>query len=238
MTPARTILVLAADLADAAGIEALAADARPAVPWNVIHAAGAVPDEAKRRADLIVDLTGRGEGHKVLRPDGGLAPPHLFRPLPEAPSRTLERILLAVEPGGALTADAIVALAGGLARRAAVTLGTRSPATFLGWPALDAIAVRAVAGDDAWLDLLAQHDLVVTADAAVALLANALLKPAVLLGGVAPLPFVFTADAAALDGVVAGLNPAALMPDLINWKRAQRAQWLAALETALKAHGL
>ncbi|HYD69467.1 hypothetical protein [Azospirillum sp.] len=243
MTPARTLLVLAADPADAAGIEALAADARPSVPWNVIRGDGTATDEAIRRADLVIDLNGAnlngaGAGGKTLRLAPDLAPPRLFRPLPEAPGRALERILVAVEPGGTLTADAVVALAGGLARRAAVTLGTRSAATFLAWPALDGIAVRAAAGDDAWLDLMAQHDLVVTADAETAVLANALLKPAVLLDGAAPLPFVFTAEIATLDDVVAGLNLAGTMPDLINWKRAQRAEWLAALDAALKARGL
>ncbi|HYH21357.1 MAG TPA: hypothetical protein VD995_22335 [Azospirillum sp.] len=238
MTPARTILVLAADPADAAGIEALAADVRPSIPWNVIRGADGASGDAMRRADLVVDLAGGAEGGKVLRPAAGLAPPCLFRPLPEAPSRALARILLVVEPGGPLTVDAVVQLAGGLARRAAVTLGTRTAATFLSWPALDRIAVRAVAGDDAWLDLLAQHDLVVTADAGVATLANALLKPAVLLGGASPLPFVFSADAATLDAVVAGLDLPDAMPGLVNWKRAQGAEWLAALDSAMKAQGL
>ncbi|HEY0832839.1 MAG TPA: hypothetical protein VGE72_02920 [Azospirillum sp.] len=242
MTPARTILVLAADPADAAGIEVLAADARPSVPWNVISGVddaveGAV-EEATRRADLVVDLIGGTAGAKTMSPAAGLAPPRLFRPLPEAPSRALERILVAVEPGGSLSADGIVALAGGLARRAAVTLGTRNPATFLAWPALERIAVRAVAGDDAWIDLLAQHDLVVTADPAVAALANALLKPAVLVGGESALPFVFGAEVASLEAAVAGLNIADTMPDLVNWKRAQRAEWLAALDAALKVVGL
>lgn len=232
MTPARTLLVLAADPADAAGIEALAADARPAVPWNVLHYAEVATDAAIGRADLVIDLTGTGGF------GAGLAPPRLFCPLPEAPSRSLERIALAVEPGGTLSADAVADLGVRLARRAAVTLATRSPATFLAWPALDGIAVRAVAGGDAWADLLAQHDLVVTADAEVATQANALLKPAVLLSAAPGLPFNFSAEVATVEEVVAGLNLAALMPDLVNWKRAQRAEWLAALDAALKAKGL
>ena len=237
MVPSRTLLILAESPGDAAGIEALAAEARPGIPWNALVFPGVPGDEsAFRRADLVVALptfaddARKRAGTKMvdLRPD--LPPPRLYHPLPEAPSRKLERILLA---------DGDVDLARVLARRTAVTLASRSPTTFLAWPDLQGIAVRTVVADSAWLDLLARHDLVVTEDVELALLANALLKPAVLVGGADPaLPFAFAVARGEIEDVIGRYRPEESLPDLVNWKRAGQAGWVAALDGALSAQGL
>ncbi|MGQ9368816.1 hypothetical protein [Azospirillum sp. ST 5-10] len=243
MEPARTLLVLTPSADAAAGIGALAAEARPAIPWNTLHvpAIGDGLAAAAARADLVVALDGFAEDAtpvppaKLLRPAAALPPPALYRPLPEAPSRRLERILVVADER---LAERGVALARTLAHGAATTLGAPTAALFLALPDLDGVAVRAVAGEAAWLDLLAQHDLVVTADAEVATLANALLKPAVLVGGPSTAPFVFAAAADGVADVVARWRPADSMPDLVNWKRAGQADWVAALDRALAALGL
>ncbi|WP_029008273.1 hypothetical protein [Azospirillum halopraeferens] len=241
MEPARTLLVLAASPADAVGLEALAAEARPGIPWNTLHLTATPSAEAVRRADLAVLVPGFAEdatpaAAKLLRADAALPPAALYRPLPEAPSRRLDRIL--VVAGEALP-DLGAAAARALAGRAPVTLAAPTAALFLALPDPEGITVRVAAGDAAWLDLVAQHDLVVTADAEVATLANAMLKPAVLAGGRGDGgPFVFAAEPDAVADVVARYDAAASLPDLVNWKRAGRADWVAALDGALTARGL
>jgi hypothetical protein len=187
------------------GVLSLLRAVRPDVAWTLRTGEA---DAAPPAAVLAAGVVAHSAGAPVWRfdADGGwaLPDPALFRPVSEAPTRRLATVMVVEE--GDLSAPAALQRLGPL-----VGAILRAPADPAPAPAE-----------------LAQADAVVCGRRETAILANALLKPAVLVdaggtGADPALPFTLAvAEPEQVADLLNGMDMAALGPELLNWKRRVR----------------
>lgn len=164
-----------------------------------------------------------------------LRDPALFQPAFETPVRTLERIVVVAGEAGGLGTLPRVALAAA-AERWRIELLADRPEAAAEAPA--GLPLRVLPRGRAWGDLVLRSQLVIALDHRDAVLANAMLRPAVWLGGGAiggDWPFLWPTEPDRLVERLAGYDPEQGGPLLFNWKRGAEAAARATVDAWLAA---
>jgi len=141
----------------------------------------------------------------------------LFEPVPEAPTRDLSKVLIDA------TGDApwIRRLIENLLGKYTLTAASRDQEEIAELFRAEGVWSLVAPRRSHWIDLISQHDLIVTSDPFTAALANAVLKPVLLAGDevVAGLPACFIAELDGPEAQLSGLDMVAIGADLLNAKR-------------------
>lgn len=200
---------------------ALCDEAAPSERRSWLVFADAVDGEAVAHIDKIISLAPSNVGDvgsdKIISAplDGpGLA---LFEPLPEAPTRTLSKVLIDATGDGPWVRRVIERLLG----KYTLTAASRDQAEIAELFRAEGVWSLVAPRRSDWIDLISRHDLVVTGDPFSAAMANAILKPVLFAADeTAPgLPACLGADLDGLDGQLAELDMVSMGADLLNAKR-------------------
>ncbi len=159
----------------------------------------------------------------------------LFQPAHEGPVRTVERIVVLSHPESGFATLPRAALAAA-AERWTVELLADRPEHAAEAPA--GLPLKVLPRGRAWADAVLRGQLVIAPARADAVLANAMLRSAVLLDASAPSddwPFLWPTDPERLVDRIAGYDAEQGGPLLFNWKRSAEAAARAAIEAWLAA---
>lgn len=166
-----------------------------------------------------------------------LPTPALWQARVEAPAGRVERIALLVTSGRAgqkilLSPAGMAALATALIGSFQVTLLTREPDLYAHFAVKSGLVARCLPFAAGWGEALVQTDLVVTGDIDSALESASMLKPTILIEEstqasaiAASIPWVWQVASADVRAFIDRLDVDLLLPDMLNWKRAQAARY-------------
>lgn len=178
--------------------------------------------------------------------------PALFSASTEYPARTLRRIGIVLQSDRVANQSIspelkcrMLALVSRLRERYSVKVICNYIDEFLEFsPAADCPVCYSYDSND-YFAYLADCDLVVSTRLHSAIVANSLLKPAILTNAeprvtsaVEPLPHVVVCEPEAVPGILEHFDIDPAVRNLFNWKREQEAQYLELLRGALHEHGL